>query len=194
MEVLLLLVLFAVGSLMKSAAERKQREQAERELDLQDEAFETESRDDLMEEIRRAMEGMRQQREGRTTAPSRSGQQRGRLSRPVTDDDSFDEEDETLEVTPRIRSLETVPARPERVVLDYDTEAESVVQRRVEWAEARARAHRPEDHKAFDRRIRAEPVPAASVLPAAARPNLRHLLIWHEILGKPLALRDRDEA
>ncbi|MBX3145637.1 MAG: hypothetical protein KF785_02610 [Gemmatimonadales bacterium] len=191
MEVLLLLVLFAVGSLMKSASERKQREQAQRELDLQDEAFETESRDDLMEEIRRAMEGMRQQREGRTTAPS--GHQQGRLPRPVPDDDSFDEEDESLEVTPTIRSLETVTARPERVVLDYDAEAESVVQRRVEWAEARARAHRPEDHKAFDRRIRAEPVPAPSAVPAA-RPNLRHLLIWHEILSKPLALRNRDEA
>lgn len=189
MELIFLLVLFAIGNLLKANAEKKQREQAERELELGEHAPD---RDDLMEEIRRAMEGMRQQRQPETAAPPYSRTGGAQLSTIDRDDDGFDEEDETLEEVPVVRSLEEEVRRPERVRIDYDAESRAAVQRRIEWAEDRARAHRPEDHRAFDQRIRAVPTVAspAADRPAVGRPDLRQLIVWQEILGKPVALRE----
>lgn len=192
MELIFLLVLFAIGNLLKANAEKKQREQAERELELGEH---TPDRDDLMEEIRRAMEGMRQQRQPEAAAPPYSRTGGAQLSTIDRDDDGFDEEDETLEEVPVVRSLEDEVRRPERERIDYDAQSKAAVQRRIEWAEVRARAHRPEDHRDFDRRIRAEPgapVPAEEHA-SVSRPNLRQLVVWQEILGKPVALRERDD-
>ncbi|MHB1326850.1 MAG: hypothetical protein ACYC2K_01485 [Gemmatimonadales bacterium] len=193
MEILFLLILFAVGNLLKSNAEKKRREQAEHQPDLEEAAPE---RDDLMEEIRRAMEGMRQQRLPDAEQP-RYGQGRAQLPAPRADDDSFEEEDTSLEEFPTVRSLEDEVVRPERVLVDYDVQSEAAVQRRIEWAEVRARAHRPEDHRAFDRRIRV--VEPEAIAPVAARESidrkkLMQLVVWREILDKPLALRERDRA
>ncbi len=192
MELIFLLVLFAIGNLLKANAEKKQREQAERELELGEH---TPDRDDLMEEIRRAMEGMRQQRQPEAAAPPYSRTGGAQLSTIDRDDDGFDEEDETLEEVPVVRSLEDEVRRPERERVDYDAESKAAVQRRIEWAEVRARAHRPEDHRAFDRRIRAEPeAPGPAEEHASVRrPDLRQLVVWQEILGKPVALRERDD-
>ncbi len=193
MEILFLLILFAVGNLLKSNAEKKRREQADLELDLEEAPP---ARDDLMEEIRRAMEGMRQQRQPDVALPTRYGEGR-HLPAPEPDDDSFDEEDETLEEVPMVRSLEEEVRRPERERVDYDEQSKAAVQRRIEWAEVRTRAHRPEDHRAFDRRIRAvepEVVPSVEAGPSIDRQKLQQLVIWQEILSKPLALRERDNA
>lgn len=194
MEILFLLILFAVGNLLKSNAEKKRREQAEHQPDLEEAAPE---RDDLMEEIRRAMEGMRQQRLPEGSEQSRYGQGRAQLPAPRADDDSFEEEDTSLEEIPTVRSLEDEVVRPERVLVDYDVQSEAAVQRRIEWAEVRARAHRPEDHRAFDRRIRAvepEAVPPVAARASLDRKKLMEFVVWREILDKPLALRERDRA
>lgn len=189
MEGIFLLILFVIGSLLKSAAEKKQREQAERELG----AGESPEQDDLMEEIRRAMEEMRRQRAPEPPPPTPA---RGPLATVERDDDGFDEEDESLEEEPVVRSLEEEVRRPTRTPVSYDRVSEVAVEERIRWAEERARAMQPADHRAFDQRIRA-PEPAAAALEGVARPGvdrttLQQMLVWQEILGKPLALRDRD--
>lgn len=92
----------------------------------------------------------------------------------------------------------TVPARQkpagrDREVLDLDLEAEDVAQRRIEEAEARNRALSDADHAAFEARIRK--TPAQPVVPVATRaplPDLHRAIIWNELLGPPVALRDRN--
>lgn len=78
-------------------------------------------------------------------------------------------------------------AHRHRPVLDQDDDAEAVVQRRIEAAEARNREHREVDHRAFHARIRggaAAPGAAQRYSPA----KLREAVIWREILGPPKAL------
>jgi hypothetical protein len=72
--------------------------------------------------------------------------------------------------------------------VDYDDEAEAIVQRRIRSAEERDHALSKIDHQAFDSRIR-----AAADATRVARPrleSLRKAMIWREILGPPVALRN----
>jgi len=140
---------------------------------------------DLLDEFRRAMEEAERRSQGDDVVV---------LEPPTPVEDEYEEdldaieERETLEIVPVAKSLE-VPARPaERRVVDLDDEAEVAIRERLKWAEEHARGRRPGEHAAFDARIRQEaPAPEHH---EAARPNLRQAIIWREVLGPPVSLRD----
>lgn len=99
-------------------------------------------------------------------------------------------EDRTsLESTPEVRSLEEIVRRPQRVEIDSDDQAEALIARRRAAAEAYAHPLRRADHVAFDARIRQEPADATST-PGTSMRRLRDAVVWREILGPPIALRD----
>jgi hypothetical protein len=104
---------------------------------------------------------------------------------PLPDDEEV-EERESLERPERVISLETEVKRPARIVYDQDTDAEALVQRRIAAGEARSRAHTRADHKAFDARIRQEPADHTAVR-RYTRAQLRHAIVWREILGPPVS-------
>ena len=98
------------------------------------------------------------------------------------------EERESLEAPEQVVSLEVDAPRRERAKYDQDTEAEAIVQRRIEAARARDRALGKPDHKAFDAEIRQEPADNTAVrryTPA----QLRDAIVWREILGPPVSER-----
>jgi hypothetical protein len=98
------------------------------------------------------------------------------------------EERESLEEPERVVSLEVDPSRGERAEYDQDTEAEAIVQRRIDAARARDRALAKADHTAFDAKIRQEPADHTAVrryTPA----QLRDAVVWREILGPPVSER-----
>jgi hypothetical protein len=155
-----------------------------------------------MAEIRKAMEQLKEQRpvQSRGTVPDlrqRPGMPSAPVRRPGSPlpDDEEVEELESLEVEPEVVSLEHVVVRPSRVEVDQDDEAEAIVARRIKWAEDHARPLGKTDHRAFDQRIRGQPAAAPAPVrgPEGDRiAKFRRLMIWQEILGKPLGLRDRD--
>lgn len=102
------------------------------------------------------------------------------------------EERDTLETDPTVVSTETAEAfdRPVPVRLDYDDDAEALVQRRVTAAASRDGALRPDDHRRFDAKIR-EVAPVAKVAPLRGG-AMRRAMIWHEVLSKPVSLRDEE--
>jgi len=102
------------------------------------------------------------------------------------------EEAQSLEWLPQVRSLETPPNRPGRVIVDQDDGAEQLVARRIAEAEARSGPRTRADHQAFDRRIRQEPADKTAVRPPRTK-QLRDAVLWREILGPPVALRRPDE-
>ena len=99
------------------------------------------------------------------------------------------EERESLEVSPEVRSLESVARRPEREVVDLDDEAERVAARRIAETEAQSTGLTKADHQAFDARIRREAPDRATAGVYGTR-RLREAIIWREILGPPVSLRD----
>jgi len=99
------------------------------------------------------------------------------------------EEGESLEVAPVARSLETDATRSTRVTVDQDDQAERVVARRIAEAEGRTRALTKADHLAFDQRIRQEPADKTATSAYTTR-RLREAVVWREILGPPVSLRD----
>ena len=99
------------------------------------------------------------------------------------------EEGESLEVAPVVRSLETDATRGARVTVDQDDQAERVVARRIAEAEGRDRALTKADHLAFDQRIRQEPADKTATSAYSTR-RLRQAVVWREILGPPVSLRD----
>jgi hypothetical protein len=99
------------------------------------------------------------------------------------------EEGESLEVAPVARSLETEATRSTRVTVDQDDQAERVVARRIADAEGRTRALTKADHLAFDQRIRQEAADKTASRPYSTR-RLREAVVWREILGPPVSLRD----
>ena len=99
------------------------------------------------------------------------------------------EEGQSLETMPRVRSLETEPQRPERVRVDHDDDAEQLVARRIAAAEARSGPRTRADHQAFDQRIRREPADKTATR-SLTRRQLRDAVVWREILGPPVSLRD----
>ena len=85
-------------------------------------------------------------------------------------------------------SLETPPVRTEREEASYDDRAEAASRARIEAARLRDEALNEADHAAFDRRIRAGG--AAANRKAPRRIALRDAVVWREILGPPVSLRD----
>lgn len=98
---------------------------------------------------------------------------------------------------PLVRSLEEDFHRPEREIVILGGDQDELQRRRVAWAEERNRALTAADHRRFDARIRAphqdEPE-AALVSPAPAGPmqRLRQAVVWRELLGPPVGLREPD--
>ena len=92
---------------------------------------------------------------------------------------------------PLVVSLEAPPARVERAESSYDDRAEAASRARIEAARARDRALTDADHAAFDRRVRAGG--AAANRKPRRRPGLRDAIVWREILGPPVSLRDERE-
>jgi len=101
------------------------------------------------------------------------------------------EERESLETGPEVVSLEREVVRPERPHLSQDEGAERVVARRIAAAEARSGPLTRADHVAFDQRIRPEPADATAVRPLTTA-ELRRAVVWREVLGPPVGLRDLD--
>ena len=102
------------------------------------------------------------------------------------------EERESLEITPEAHSLETDSRRAERAVVDQDDEAEKVVARRIVAAEANAAPRTRAEHQAFDARIRREPADKTATRAYTAK-QLRDAVVWREILGPPVSLREDGE-
>lgn len=93
------------------------------------------------------------------------------------------------------RSLEVEVRRPAREEVSLDSASELAIRRRREAAARRELPRTAADHAAFDARIRAEAdKTAATAAPVpAATARLQHALIWNEILGRPVSLRDEPE-
>jgi hypothetical protein len=102
------------------------------------------------------------------------------------------EERESLEVNPEVRSLEIDPRRQARAEVDQDDEAERIVARRIAAAEAQGKPLTKADHRAFDARIRQEPADKTATRGYTAR-QLRDAVVWREILGPPVSLREEEE-
>lgn len=103
------------------------------------------------------------------------------------------EDSESLEVDREPVSLEAPEPSRTRVEVDQDEGAEALVQRRIQAAMARNRPISVADHKQFDQKIRGTAAKAAPVKLALSARRLRDAIIWREVLGPPLALRDRQE-
>jgi hypothetical protein len=119
---------------------------------------------------------------------------RGPLGRPATVALPPAEEVEergSLEVVPEVVSLEGLVNRPERVRVDRDEEIERVEAARIAAAEARSGALTAKDHRAFDARLKPQPADATAVRPPSPE-RLREAIVWREILGPPVSLRDPD--
>ena len=101
------------------------------------------------------------------------------------------EERESLETEPQVVSLERVVTRPERAQVSQDEGAERLVARRIAEAESRSGAHTRVDHTAFDQRIRQAPADATRVRETSLD-QVRRAIVWREILGPPVGLRDPD--
>jgi hypothetical protein len=113
----------------------------------------------------------------------------GRLpDRPIPSAEA-EEEGQSLEVTPVVRSREIDVPRVSRLPVDQDDEAEQLVARRISAAEGRDRGHSKVDHLAFDQRIKREPADKTSTRGYTVR-KLREAVVWREILGPPVSLRD----
>jgi hypothetical protein len=103
------------------------------------------------------------------------------------------EERESLEVDREPVSLEAPEPSRTRVEVDQDEGAEALVQRRIQAAMARNRPLSVADHKEFDQKLRVTAAKAATVKLAPSIRRLRNAIIWREVLGPPLGLRDRQE-
>jgi hypothetical protein len=130
----------------------------------------------LLQELERATQGTT----GRAARPPVRGL-------PST---SLAKDGRSLEPTDRVESLEGVPLRGERVDVDQDEEAEQVIARRSAAAAARWAPRGTADHRQSDQRARQDPAdhPASRSLTPQ---QLRDAMIWREILGPPVAERDR---
>jgi hypothetical protein len=99
------------------------------------------------------------------------------------------EEGASLETSPRVESRELPVTRNERLPVDQDDEAEQIAARRIAAAEARSGPLTGVDHLTFDQRIRQEPADHTATTAFSAA-KLRQAVVWREILGPPLGLRD----
>jgi hypothetical protein len=124
----------------------------------------------------------------------------GRQETPAPIWESASNEDEdiedrrTSEEAPEVVSLETDWQRPQRVETFSDAdEAQLLIKRRIDAAAARDHRWRMSDHEAFDARVR-QPAAVVTHTQMRARPDLRVAMIWREVLGPPVALRERHDS
>ncbi len=89
-----------------------------------------------------------------------------------------------------IEDRTSLEVKGERQPVDLDEAAEAVVQRRIDEAEKRDYTTAAEEHPAFDVRIRQETVDKTGVVPKYTIKHMREALVWREILGPPLGMRD----
>ena len=109
-------------------------------------------------------------------------------SAPVEEVEAW-EETRSLEVEERVESLEgRGTGRTLRVRVDRDEEAQGVSEKRKVAAASRDGAITTGDHAAFDGTIRA--AVAAPVILTKGRDDLRRAMIWREVLGPPVSLRE----
>ena len=104
-------------------------------------------------------------------------------------DDEEVEERESLETEPQVVSLEEEVRRVPRRVHTQDEDAERLVQKRITAAAARDSARTRADHLEFDREIRKEPADHTATGGYTAK-QLRDAVVWREILGPPVSLRE----
>jgi hypothetical protein len=104
-------------------------------------------------------------------------------------DDEDVEDRESLETDPTVVSLEQEVSRVPRQEYSHDYEAEKLVQKRITSAAARDRARSRADHLAFDQKIRQEPAEHTAT-PGYNTRQLRDAVVWREILGPPVSLRE----
>ena len=134
---------------------------------------------DLLRELGRTMDQAAGQRTGQAKAEKRLPPKSMEVRK-------------TSREVPEARSLEEDVQRPERAVVDADDEAEAIAARRIAAAEANARPLGAADHLAFDARIREEPADATATKGYSMR-RLREAVVWREILGPPVSLRDSSD-
>jgi hypothetical protein len=122
----------------------------------------------------------------------RALEEAGPLGRSTTI--SLPEEEEieelgSLEKDPEVISLETEVRREARPRVDRDEEAEQVEVQRIAAAAARDKASSRADHTRFDQRIRQEVADKTATTGYTAK-QLRDAVVWREILGPPVSLRE----
>jgi hypothetical protein len=99
------------------------------------------------------------------------------------------EERQSLEIDPEVRSLETGVRRETRRLVDQDEGAEQIEARRIKAAAERDAPRVKANHVEFDQRIRQEAADHTATR-AYTTQELRHAVIWREILGPPVSLRE----
>lgn len=139
-----------------------------------------------MEELLREMQGQLEVDDAEERLPTEANEP-VRLPVPRAEPAWDVEERESLEVEAQVYVRPDM-VRAERVVVDQDDAALGVANRRIVAAEARNRAWSPEDHRTFDARIRS--VAPARGVDSSRAAALRQAIVWREVLGKPIALRD----
>ncbi|MEO8295106.1 MAG: hypothetical protein ABI613_06270 [Gemmatimonadota bacterium] len=99
------------------------------------------------------------------------------------------EERGSLEVAARVSKWEEGLTRSQRQVVDFDDEAETIIQRRIAEAEQRDRPRENVDHQSFDARIRQVAADKTAVA-KKSRQQIRDAFVWSEILGPPGGIRE----
>ena len=122
------------------------------------------------------------------TAGARAGSPaRPPLPEPADPEEARSLEGQSLEGV----GLDVVPGRMARAVVVADAAAEAVVRQRIAAAEARSGALTAADHAEFHRRITAAQ-PKVAERAAVPLSQIRRAVVWAEVLGPPLALRERE--
>jgi hypothetical protein len=101
------------------------------------------------------------------------------------------EEAASLEVEPEVRTLEGEVRRETRRRVDQDDDAADIEARRIQAAAARDHARTRADHVAFDKQIRQEPADHTATRGYTTQ-QLRDAVVWREILGPPVGLRENE--
>jgi hypothetical protein len=109
---------------------------------------------------------------------------------PLPDAEEF-EERASLEAEPEVVSLERDVRRAPRHEFTQDEGAEQLVARRITAASVRDAARTKLDHPKLDNQIRQEPADHTATRAYTAE-QLRHAVVWREILGPPASLRKRE--
>lgn len=185
---LILAVLWLLLNLMTKGKEKRPQPRARPLPPTPDASQQEGSRlETMLRELQRALEesaGVEQPRTLSFPGPERPRRQ-ARLALPGDEDI---EDRETLEAEPEVVSLETDVRRAPRRRVDQDEGAEDIEAQRIQAAAARDRATTKVDHAAFDKRIRQEPADKTATRYTARQ--LRDAMVWREILGRPVSMRD----
>jgi hypothetical protein len=178
------IILYGILSLLGRAA--KKRQQAGTDPDQPVPRERVPGKPETLEDLLAEMRGQLDQAATVEQAPARP-----RIGRPADHELPGAEEVEeraSLEIEREAVSLEVAAPQVGREIIDLDDQGEAIVARRIHEAELRNRAWQASDHRAFDARIRRVKAVPSAAAPAAAR--LREMMIWREVLGPPVALRD----